>query len=205
MISGAALFGSGPEGDVAAAMLIALFVAPCIGVWLLVRRVRRDVARLRAAPANAARRLVVAEPRLERAVARVRDRLTLPGPAREAGELRRDLQESVARTRASVDALPRGAGAGDLPLLLRRLERLAKPLEAELEHVRQDPDPALQATLLPGLRERVDQLLGVASRVRAGAALLRCGDSAEVAAELDADARRELEALQAGAAVVGTR
>jgi hypothetical protein len=199
MISADAVLGSGLEAYVAAGLLIAVVAAPCAAVWLVARRVRRGIDRLSTAPAAAARRIASGDPRVERTLLRVRDRLAPPGPAQVAAGLKRDLAQAVAHTRASVAALPSGAPVGDLPHLLRRLERLAAPLDAELEHLRRDPDPALQAALLPGMRDRTGQLLEVAGRIRAGAALVRSAGIADVAADLDADARQEVEALRAGA------
>jgi hypothetical protein len=198
------------------AVLVALTALVTVG-WLAARRLRRAVRRVRAAPIPTLLSLARGDPSVGRALARVRAEapvgrallraqvlLMAPGPAREAARLRRDLQEALLRTRMSLAALPGDAPRGELPHLARRLERLAGPLDSELCLLVREPDRSLQAALLPGARTRVDALLGVARRLRAGAALVREGDPADVA-ELDTDVERELEALRAGVAALGPR
>jgi hypothetical protein len=202
----------GLGADAAAAAVLVLLLAGGLVGWLLVRRLRRAVRRLPGAAGAAVLLRARSDPRLAAALdwvgahAAVHDtlrrahlRVTPAGGPREAAALRHDLRASLASTRAALATLPADAQRGELPALARRLERLAAPLDAELRHLVREPDPSVRATLLPGARSRVQEVLGVASRLRTGIALVLAGRSSGDLGDLDADVRSEVEALRTGA------
>ena len=137
-------------------------------VWRVVRWVRRSTA-------------------LRRRVRSVQALTTPPGARRQVACLRRDLSAAAHATGEAV-ALVRAAGGavGELPLLARRLGRVA------------EPDPAELARVLPAARARVVDVTRVALTIRRAAS---AGLGAETAAEiapLQAQVEREVLALDAG-------
>jgi hypothetical protein len=151
-----------------------------LAVWRVVRWVRRS-------------------PRLRRRVRSVQALTTPPGARRQVACLRRDLNTAAHATGEAV-ALVRAAGGtvGDLPLLARRLGRVAGTLDTELRLLACEPDQAELARVLPAARARVAEVSRVALTIRRAAS---AGLGAETAAEiapLEAEVKREVLALDAG-------
>jgi hypothetical protein len=151
-----------------------------VAVWRVVRWVRRSQG-------------------LRRRVRSVQALTTPPGARRQVACLRRDLSAAVHATGEAV-ALVRAAGGaiGDLPLLARRLGRVAGTLDAELRLLAGEPDQAELARVLPAARARVAEVARVALTIRRAAS---AGLGAETAAEiapLEAEVKREVLALDAG-------
>jgi hypothetical protein len=125
--------------------------------------------------------------------------LAPPGVRREVAALRRELVQSVAATPHALTIVRATGGAvGELPLLARRLERVAATLDAELALLASEPDMAEVARVLPAAHARVADVRRVARTIRraAGAGLGVAG-AASVRA-LGADVEREVAALDAG-------
>jgi hypothetical protein len=140
-----------------------------LAVWRVVRWVRRS-------------------PGLRRRVRSVQALTTPPGARRQVACLRRDLSAAAHATGA----------VGELPLLVRRLGRVAGTLDAELRLLAAEPDPAELARVLPAARARVAEVSRVALTIRRAAS---AGLGAETAAEiapLQAQVEREVLALDAG-------
>jgi hypothetical protein len=138
-------------------------------------------------------------PQLRRRVRSVQALTTPPGARRQVACLRRDLSAAAHATGEAV-ALVRAAGGtvGDLPLLARRLGRVAGTLDAELRLLAGEPDQAELARVLPAARARVADVARVALTIRRAAS---AGLGAETAAEiapLEAEVKREVLALDAG-------
>ena len=151
-----------------------------LAVWRVVRWVRRS-------------------PRLRRRVRSVQALTTPPGARRQVACLRRDLNTAAHATGEAV-ALVRAAGGtvGDLPLLARRLGRVAGALDTELRLLACEPDQAELSRVLPAARARVAEVSRVALTIRRAAS---AGLGAETAAEiapLEAEVKREVLALDAG-------
>jgi hypothetical protein len=122
-----------------------------------------------------------------------------PGPRREVAFLRRELAAAVTSTPRAVATVRASAGVvGELPQLVRRLERVATTLDAELRLLANEPDPAEVVRILPAARARVGDVTRVARTIRrAATAGLGAQSAAEVGA-LSADVEREVTALAAG-------
>jgi len=151
-----------------------------VAVWRIVRWVRRS-------------------PTLRRRVRSVQAMTTPPGVRRQVACLRRDLQVAAHATGEAVAVVKAAGGAvGDLPLLARRLGRVAGTLDAELRLLAGEPDQAELARVLPAARARVAEVSRVALTIRRAAS---AGLGAETAAEiapLEAEVAREVHALDAG-------
>jgi hypothetical protein len=151
-----------------------------VAVWRIVRWVRRS-------------------PTLRRRVRSVQAMTTPPGVRRQVACLRRDLQVAAHATGEAVAVVKAAGGAvGDLPLLARRLGRVAGTLDAELRLLAGEPDQAELARVLPAARARVADVARVALVIRRAAS---AGLGAETAAEiapLEAEVEREVLALDAG-------
>jgi hypothetical protein len=149
-------------------------------VWRVVRWVRRS-------------------PQLRRRVRSVQAMTTPPGARRQVACLRRDLQVAAHATGEAVAVVKAAGGAvGDLPLLARRLGRVAGTLDAELRLLAGEPDQAELARVLPAARARVADVSRVALTIRRAAS---AGLGAETVAEiapLEAEVAREVHALDAG-------
>jgi hypothetical protein len=151
-----------------------------MAVWRVVRWVRRS-------------------PTLRRRVRSAQALTTPPGPRRQVACLRRDLQVAAHATGQAVAVVKAAGGAvGDLPVLARRLGRVAGTLDAELRLLAHEPDQAELARVLPAARARVADVSRVALTIRRAAS---AGLGAETAAEiapLQAEVAREVHALDAG-------
>jgi len=79
--------------------------------------------------------------RLQQRLCTVKVWVTPPGIRREVAALRRELSETVAATPHAVAVVQRAAGSvGELPLLVRRLQRAAATLDVELRLLANEPD-----------------------------------------------------------------
>ncbi len=162
----------------------ALFTA-CCGIvafvaWLAWRRLRASV-------------------RLRRRLRTVRVWVTPPGIRREVAALRRQLAETVGATPHAVALVQRASGSvGELPLLARRLQRVAATLDVELRLLSNEPDDGELARVLPAARARVGDVSRVARTIRrAATAGLGAAHAADVLA-LNAGVEREVAALDTG-------
>jgi hypothetical protein len=137
--------------------------------------------------------------RLRRRVRTVQALTAPPGPRRQVARLRRELCAAAHATVEAV-AVVRSAGGtvGDLPHLVRRLDRVAGTLDAELRLLAGEPDQAELARVLPAARARVADVTRVARAIRrAASAGLGAATAAELA-PLQAEVEREVAALDAG-------
>jgi hypothetical protein len=137
--------------------------------------------------------------RLRRRVRTVQALAAPPGPRRQVARLRRELCAAAHATGEAV-AVVRSAGGtvGDLPQLVRRLDRVAGTLDAELRLLAGEPDQAELARLLPAASARVADVTRVARGIRRAAS---AGLGAATAVELrplQVEVEREVAALDAG-------
>jgi hypothetical protein len=154
---------------------LALFAA-----WRAFRALRR---RLHASPA----------------VRAVRAWTTPPGPRRQVARLRQELAAAVQATPRAVALVGAADGAvGELPLLARRLQRVAGTLDDELRLLAAEPDPPEVARVLPAARARVADVTRVARDVRRAASAGLGAHTASVVGDLAGDVDREVTALAGG-------
>lgn len=120
------------------------------------------------------------------------------GPRAELARLRLELRSSIESGRrvlavASAAHWP----LGDAPMLLRRLERAAAAVDAELTALGHERDERRLATLLPALRARVTALTTSAGSLRQGLMESSMRLGADELSALQADCALEARALRA--------
>lgn len=121
------------------------------------------------------------------------------GPRREVVRLRLQLLQAVEGGRSVLGAADAGAGLpGEAPALFRRIVGEAKTVDQHLRVLQTEDDAATLRGALPGLRRRVDELIGLVRQLRAAVAAGLEAASDATMAELGADVQREVLALQAG-------
>jgi len=153
--------------------------ASAVAVGLTVRRIRRSPAL-----ATATLRLAL---------------LKETGPRREVVRLRLQLRQSVEGGRATIGAARSDAGLpGEAPALFRRIQREAELVDQHLGVLQSEDDSAALRAALPGMRRRVDELVGLVRELRAAVAAGLQASSDAGMAELGADVAREITALRAG-------
>ncbi|HSF26980.1 MAG TPA: hypothetical protein VLC50_05620 [Actinomycetes bacterium] len=118
------------------------------------------------------------------------------GAPGELARARRELAESVEGLRRAL-AVSRETAApiGDVPALLRRLERAAEVVDGELRVIEALRDPVRIAALLPGPQSRARALAESAERLGRGLVEAGAGAATDVAV-LQADCALEAEALR---------
>jgi hypothetical protein len=137
--------------------------------------------------------------RVQQRLRAVRVWVTPPGIRREVAALRRELAETVGATPHAVAVVQRATGSvGELPILTRRLQRVAGTLDAELQLLANEPDAGEVARLLPPARARVDDVGRVARSIRRAAAAGLGAEHTAGVRMLSADVEREVTALALG-------
>jgi hypothetical protein len=137
--------------------------------------------------------------RLQRRLRAVKVWVTPPGTRREVAALRRELAEIADATPHAVAVVQRASGSvGELPLLTRRLQRVAGTLDVELELLANEPDAREVARVLPAARARVDDVGRVARTIRRAAAAGLGAEHTAGVRMLSADVEREVAALALG-------
>ncbi|MCA1668400.1 MAG: hypothetical protein LC793_13620, partial [Thermomicrobia bacterium] len=127
----AALFG----------MMALLFVVIPAVLFLLARSAYRRIRR---------------DPRVNRTALLVREKTSPPGPRRTLMHLRVRLADAVTSARAAVAIIQaHGSVQGDLASLVRRIDRVAAPLDAQLCLMQTEPDMRLLYEMLQPTRARV--------------------------------------------------
>lgn len=136
--------------------------------------------------------------RWDRAVLLMRSRYE-DGPRAELAQLRLRLLEALAGGRRAVELDAAGGGlGGELAGLQRRLQRLAVPLDGQLQLLQSEPEEASLRRRLAPARARVREFERVARSLRETASLQLEGEVAGELPELGAAADRELTALRSG-------
>lgn len=165
---------------------VALIIFLLIPVFLVLlarsmwRRVRRD-------------------PRWIRRTMLVQEKTSAPGPRRSLFQLRLRLADAIASAKQSVAVLEAHGGVrGDVASLVRRLERVAAPLDAHLHLMQSEPDLRLLAEMLSPAGARVAEIENIVRHVRGAAYTALSGDMEGTVAAITADMEREVTALQAG-------
>jgi hypothetical protein len=150
-----------------------------VAVTMTVRRIRRSPALVTAA---LRRRLIVES-----------------GPRRDVVRLRLQLRRAVDGGQSAIGAADTTSGLpGEAPALFRRIQHEATIVDQHLRVLQTEDDDATLRAALPGLRRRVDELVGLVRQLRAAvAAGLEAASDAGMA-ELGADVQREVTALDAG-------
>jgi len=137
--------------------------------------------------------------RLRRRLRTVKVWVTPPGTRREVAALRRELAEIVDATPHAVAVVQRASGSvGELPLLTRRLQRVAATLDVELQLLANEPDAREVARVLPAARAGVDDVGRVARTIRRAAAAGLGAEHTAGVRMLSADVEREVAALALG-------
>lgn len=156
-----------------------LILAAGIAAYVAYRRVRRD-------------------PRWRRRLLSIQAQYIAQGPRRDVIQLQLRLADAVGGAHRAVDlAAASGSPTGDLGSSVRRLERLAGGLEAQLRLLGDERDDAALTTLLPPIRDRVDDVVGVASRIRQGALETMDGMTVPELRQVVTDVDTQVRALQA--------
>ena len=153
--------------------------ASAIALTLTVRRIRRSPA----AVATSLRLHLMRE----------------SGPRRDVVRLRLQLLQAVEGGRSVIGAADAGTGLpGEAPALFRRIQAEAKIVDQHLRVLQGEDDRATLRAALPGLRRRVEELIGLVRQLRAAVAAGLEAVSDAGMAELGADVQREVTALRAG-------
>src|SRR5690348_10730451 len=94
--------------------------------------------------ARSAYRKIRRDPRVSRTVLLMHERTSPPGPRRSLMHLRVRLGDAVASARAAVAIIQaHGSVQGELASLVRRLDRVAAPLDAQLRLMQTETDMRL--------------------------------------------------------------
>ena len=147
--------------------------------------------------------------RLRRLTRRVTDRAALsvrayalpPGGTREVARLRLELRAGIDQTRRVLEDVRRNCPLGELPLLFRRVERLAESVDAELRVLEPDAGGSHPARLDSG-RRRSRELVAMAATIRRVVSGVYADLNSDLLPPLQHDVDLELQALRAGAAAV---
>jgi len=170
----AALFG----------VMALLFVVIPVVLFLLARSAYRRIRR---------------DPRVNRAALLVQEKTSPPGPRRSLMHLRVRLGDAVTSARAAVTVIQtHGSVQGELASLVRRIDRVAAPLDAQLRLMQSEPDMRLLYEMLQPARARVEEIEGIVRHIRTAAYATLGGDMEGTVALITADVEREVAALQAG-------
>jgi len=149
--------------------------------------------------ARSAWRRVRRDPRWVRTTMLVQEKTSVPGPRRSLFQLRLRLAEAIASAKQSVAVLEMHGGVrGDVASLVRRLERVAAPLDAHLHLMQSEPDFRLLAEMLAPAAARIAEIEDIVHHVRSAAYVALSGDMEGTVAAITADMEREVAALQAG-------
>jgi hypothetical protein len=155
-----------------------LILAAGMAAYVAYRRIRRD-------------------PRWRRRLLTMQAQYSAPGLHRDVIQLQLRLADAVSGARRAVDlANASGSPTGDLGSSVRRLERLAAGLEAQLRLLGDERDDAALTTLLPPIRDRVNDVVAVASRIRQGALETMNGITAPELRQVVTDVDTQVRALQ---------
>ncbi len=177
-------------GDVLTVIVALLGVAAV--VFVLIPMVLFLVAR-------SAYRRIRRDPRVNRTALRIQEKTSPPGPRRSLMQLRVRLNDATTSARASVAVIQtHGSVQGELGGLVRRIDRVAAPLDAQLRLMQTEPDMRLLYELLQPARARVEEIEGIVRHIRTAAYATLGGDMAGTVAQITADVAREVAALQAG-------
>lgn len=129
----------------------------------------------------------------------VRAAFVPPGPHREVIQLRVQLSKEVLGSRRALATLDnRRAIRGELEILVRRLEQVARTLDTQLRLLSGEPDDNLLREFLPPARVRVGEIVGSSRRIRQITIAMLGGETDDTLHELTSDVDREVLALQAG-------
>ncbi|MDQ2783629.1 MAG: hypothetical protein M3Y58_01355 [Chloroflexota bacterium] len=149
--------------------------------------------------ARAAYRRIRRDPRVSRTALLWQEKTSPPGPRRSLMQLRVRLADAVTSARAAVSIIQaHGSVQGELASLVRRIDRVAAPLDAQLRLLQTEPDLRLLYELLQPARARVEEIEAIVHHIRAAAYATLGGDMAGTVAQITADVEREVAALQAG-------
>ncbi len=149
--------------------------------------------------ARSAYRRVRRDPRVNRTTLRIQEMTSPPGPRRSLGHLRVRLGDALTSARAAVAVIQtHGSVQGDLASLVRRIDRVAAPLDAHLRLMQTEPDMRLLYELLQPARARVEEIERIVRQIRTAAYATLGGDMEGMVAQITADVEREVAALHAG-------
>jgi hypothetical protein len=149
--------------------------------------------------ARSAYRRIRRDPRVSRTALLFQEKTSPPGPRRTLAHLRVRLGDAVTSARAAVAVIQtHGSVQGDLASLVRRIDRVAAPLDAQLRLMQTEPDMRLLYEMLQPARARVEEIEGIVRHIRTAAYATLGGDMAGAVAQITADVAREVAALQAG-------
>ncbi len=165
-------------------MMAVVFVLIPMILFLLARAVYRRVRR---------------DPRVSRTTLLIQEKTSLPGPRRSLMQLRVRLADTVTSARAAVGVIQtHGSVQGELASLVRRIDRVAVPLDAQLRLMQSEPDLRLLYEMLQPARTRVEEIEGIVHHIRSAAYATLGGDMEGTVAQITADVEREVAALQTG-------
>jgi len=149
--------------------------------------------------ARSAYRRIRRDPRVSRTTLRIQEKTSPPGPRRSLMQLRVRLNDTVTSARVAVGVIQtHGSVQGELASLVRRIDRVAVPLDAQLRLMQSEPDMRLLYEMLQPARARVEEIEGIVRHIRSAAYATLGGDMEGTVAQITADAAREVAALQAG-------
>jgi len=149
--------------------------------------------------ARSAYRRIRRDPRVNRTTLLIQEKTSPPGPRRSLMQLRVRLNDATTSARVAVAVIQaHGSVQGELASLVRRIDRVAAPLDAQLRLMQSEPDLRLLYELLKPARARVEEIEGIVRHIRTAAYATLGGDMEGTVTQITADVAREVAALQAG-------
>ncbi|MGI8688562.1 MAG: hypothetical protein ACR2M3_08275 [Thermomicrobiales bacterium] len=155
--------------------------------------------------ARSAYRRIRRDSRVSRTALLIQEKTSPPGPRRSLVQLRVRLNDTVTSARVAVGVIQaHGSVQGELASLVRRIDRVAVPLDAQLRLMQSEPDLRLLYEMLQPARARVEEIEGIVHQIRSAAYATLGGDMEGTVAHITADVAREVAALQAGMSTLHT-
>lgn len=149
--------------------------------------------------ARSAYRRIRRDPRVSRTTLLIQEKTSPPGPRRSLAHLRVRLNDAVTSARAAITIIQTyGSVQGELASLVRRLDRVVAPLDAQLRLMQSEPDMRFLYEILQPARTRVEEIEYIVRHIRSAAYATLGGDMEGTVAQITADVEREVAALQAG-------
>ncbi len=149
--------------------------------------------------ARSAYRRIRRDPRVSRTALLIQEKTSPSGPRRSLAHLRVRLGDAVTSARTAVAVIQmHGSVQGELASLVRRIDRVAVPLDAQLRLMQSEPDMRFLYEMLQPARARVEEIEAIVRHIRSAAYATLGGDMEGTVAQITADVTREVAALQAG-------
>jgi hypothetical protein len=136
---------------------------------------------------------------VDRSVLSLKARALPPGRVRQVARLRLDLRAGIDQTAWVLDEAAReDCALGELPRLFRRVEQLARSVDAELRMV--EGGIGVTRGELAAAQQRSEDLVAIAAKIRRAVGTVRADLTSDVFRSLHGEVDVEVSALRAGVA-----